>query len=390
MMPNIDFSFQISPSAGLADKLAFQFSFLYTLGSRCGWRYRLIEPVLCTRIIRFDGRRKRLLRKAAKLTRLDHTKGYQKIFPSDSVAPYLGLEQPEASMSDYPLVLDVPLADLLENVTSLDDVNQRLISLIEAAYSNQASAELKPERILVRITKDHSFYLLLNRIKEVLSMTTDEINIFAGDTYLRPHINTSKSGLAHLPLLEQLPSQRIPLVHLRLGDSLYLSTEKGLLILSGGTSYFSLQEYIDQVKPIDPDRRPWFDPYQISCTVHRELADRKLDPTTTFLISDGFKPSRLALKAIAHKYPDRVSPALLAAASRRINELEKQFKRAFDWVPKDQLIIGDGDGETIQSLHLIAHSKLILCNSGGFSLFMSRIYGLPGDKPEFVWLVKDF
>lgn len=416
-MKAIDFTFSITPHAGLADKLAIQFGFIYALGTSCGWRFRLIEPVVCIRQEQYDSRRRKLVKKIARLTGVQRTSFYRKVFPMDSLSCYLGLDKAEASSSDYGLILEMPLADLLADANSVADINRKLEPRLEASELQQQSPRdhelqegLNPisdeahdaldrkSRVLLKITKDRSFYLLLDRIKAVLEMDGGDIIAIAGEGYLRP--NLLRHGSASLPpgqlsnqtrqLMETTSLQSIVLVHLRLGDSLYLSTPEGYLILHGRMSYFSFQEYFEKVKPIDPDRFPWFDPYQVSHKVRMELDQRNIDPASTYVISDGFASSRATVKKTARTYPERLGGAFQAAAQRRIDELEQEFYRAFDWVPRERMVIGEGNEETILSIHLIAHCRLILCNSGGFSLFMSHIYGNPQAKPEFVWLVKDF
>lgn len=376
----IHFTFEITPQSGLADKLGVQFALLYALGKGCGWHYKRIEPVVFDRAQNFESKTERLAKRIAARLKLTDHQWYQNQWSGEPLADFLGLGQPDAELKDYRHVIEIPLAELLTNAESIETVNARVNQRIAECGIRENSST-----ILLRISKDHNFYVIKNLIPKLLGISGDQILAFAGSDYLRPRLDSQRSAL----IAQLSPAEPLTLAHIRLGDSLYLATDQGIVILHGNMGYFSLADYYKTIKPIDPERFPWFDPYQVSYRIERELASRQLDPRSLFIISDGFRSSRQALERSARAQPDRISRALLRAGHNKINELEQQFSRAFDWISPSNRVIGEGVLQTIQSIDLISKADLIMSNSGGFSLYMSGLYGKAVNGPPFIWLGKD-
>ena len=364
----LDFSFEITPGAGLADKLGVQFAYLYTLGTRCGWRYRLIEPISFNRAQLYYSRQRRLLQKLVAILGLERTRWYINRFTGQPISEFLGFGSPDASLSDYGTIVDISLDELINDAKCLQDIKTRAYQSLP--YSSDD--EDRP-RTLLRIQKGQNFYTLRDRISTILSSPAGDVIDFAGGQYLREKLVKNWPGLVS----HSFSGNKLALAHLRLGDSLCLPTDKGLVILHGNVCYFSFDEYHKKVKPIDPERFPWFDPYQLSFRIERELENRRIGADSLFIISDGFKSSREALNRAAKRHSAVLPPDLTRSAHRKINELERQFKKAFAWVSADNFIIGEGNIQTIQSIDLISKADLILCNSGGFSAFLGRLYGRP-------------
>ena len=80
---------------------------------------------------------------------------------------------------------------------------------------------------------------------------------------------------------------------------------------------------------------------------------------------------------------------LFVAAKRKIDELEQQFSKAFHWIPRENRVMGEGDYETIQSIELIRFADLILCNNGGFSYVIHRLYQEKKFGTSFVFLNRE-
>lgn len=377
---NLDYTFEITPGAGLADKLGVQFAYLYTLGVKCGWRYRLVEPVSFDRAQIFYSRRKRLLTRLASNFGLRNTRWYINRYTGQPIADFLGFGSPDAKLSDYENIVDINLNELLQDAKDLNDVKEK----VQRFLSYSSNPETLP-CTLVRIKKDQTFYALRDRISTLLECSASDIIDFAGGRYLRMKLDTNWPGLVS----SACTRNKLTLVHLRLGDSICLSTDKGVVILHGKVCYFSFEEYYQKVKPIDPERFPWFDPYKLSFRIERELQSRGISADSLFVISDGFKSSREALNRAAKAHSEKLSPVFIRSAHQKINELERQFKQAFAWVSADHFVIGEGNRQTIQSIDLISKADLILCNSGGFSAFLGRIYGHPDQKPTFQWIGRD-
>jgi hypothetical protein len=331
---DLDFTFEITPGAGLADKLGVQFAYLYTLGVKCGWRYRLVEPVSFNRAQLFYSRRKRLFAKLVAGLGLTSTRWYINRYSGQPIAEFLGFGCPDASPSDYESIVDINLYELIQDANCLNDVKDKICRTIPFTTNGEDLP-----RTLIRIKKDDTFYMLRDRISTLLESSAADIIDFAGGHYLRKKLVTTWPGLVS----HSCSGNQLALAHIRLGDSLCLTTDEGLIILHGNVCYFSFDEYYQNVKPIDPERFPWFNPYQLSFRIEKELQSRGITADSLFIISDGFKSSREALNRAAKIYSAELSPAFIRSAHQKINELERQFRKAFAWVAADHFVIGEGE-----------------------------------------------
>jgi hypothetical protein len=378
----MDFTFEISSSAGLADQLGAQFSYMYTLGESCGWRYRLINPVTSSR--RFVGQnpwKRILIEKANSNLRRLRIPCFAYRYDSSQIYDFLGLRKKQATESDYRYVVDAPLKQLLEGATSPQNINERVNRIL----TGKGIGDTETSQILLRLVKDNSYYLLMSSICEAIGLSDVQILEYAGEHFLRPHLNRETCGF----LPKDGKNEELSLAHIRLGDSIYLPTEEGLIILNGSMAYLSFSDFYKEVRTTDTHRFPWCDPFLMSDRIEGELRARSFELSSLHLISDGFRSSHKALRTAARSGISGLTPSLVRAGHRKIVELERQFETAFKWIPEEKKVIGEGSRETIQSLDLIMRARLILCNSGGFSAYISQIYSAKERKTPFTWFGRD-
>jgi hypothetical protein len=276
----------------------------------------------------------------------------------------------------------VSLAYLLEDPKSIDEIKIKVINELQKCCGAR-NASSDP---LLWITIDRAFHSKLDRIHRLLGMSYEQVLDFAGETFLKPRLS-NKHARPTITRSIRKGDEKLAVIHLRLGDSLYLPTAKGCLILHGLKSYKTVSEFYENVKAVDPSRMPWFDPYLVSYQVQRELNIQGISVDHCYLISDGFELSREALNFAAST--GTTPRRLFLAAKRKIDELEQQFSKAFHWIRRENRVIGEGDYETIQSIELIRVADLILCNNGGFSYVIHHLYQNRKSGASFVFLNRE-
>jgi hypothetical protein len=298
----------------------------------------------------------------------------------DALTEYLGLGV-LTSDEDSPHT-KLSLAYLLEDCKSIDEIKIKVINELQK-YCSAHDASSYP---LLWVTIDHAFHSKLDHIHSLLGMSYEQVLDFAGDTFLKPRLSNKHARPTIARCLHK-GDEKLAVIHLRLGDSLYLPTAKGCIILHGLKSYKTVSEFYEKVKAVDPHRTPWFDPYIVSYQVQRELTIQGICVDHCYLISDGFELSKKALNfAVSTGTTPR---RLFLAAKRKIDELEQQFSEAFRWIGPENRVIGEGDHETIQSIELIRAADLILSNNGGFSYVIHRLYQKRKSGASFVFLNRE-
>jgi hypothetical protein len=292
------------------------------------------------------------------------------------IADFLGLGIAEEWKHE---MLLVSLEKILEGASTLQDVQDNVIKLITTKTKHSGTSKAEG-RLLVWIQVDYSYHSHISQIESLLAMEWPDVLRFTGKNYLRGRRRGNPESVVN-------PCPPVVAVHLRIGDSLYVDTPCGCLILHGSCHFSSVADFVDKVRTVDPGRSPWFDPYQISFLIERELKERKIPSDSVYLVSDGFESARVT---IDHIKPDEiVSIDLLVAARRRVEELEKQFHQAFQWVPKDRLVLGEGHAQTLEAVKIFTFADTILCNNGGFSNVLHYIYKSEESDNSFVFLNRE-
>jgi hypothetical protein len=381
---SVNFTFDLISGSGIADQLGTQFAHLYTLGVKCGWNYKHVKAIALNRSLLSN--RLRVPRKRRAATKLSEILGFQSPvlckggLSPDALTEYLGLGV--SSLDEVRPHTKVSLDDILGDSKSIDEIKVKAINGLQKGCGAQ-NASSDP---LLWITTDRSYHSKLDRIHRLLGMSYEQVLDFAGETFLKPRLSDKQ---AHPLITGDLHKSNEPVavIHLRLGDSLYLATSKGCIILHGVQSYQTVSEFYEKVKTVDPSRMPWFDPYLVSYQVQRELTTRGICLDRCYLISDGFELSRKALNIAGSR--ETTPHDLFVAAERKIDELEQQLSKAFHWIPRERRIIGEGAYETIQSIELIRFADLILCNNGGFSYVIHRLYRERKSGTSFVFLNRE-
>jgi hypothetical protein len=355
---SVNFTFDLISGSGIADQLGTQFAHLYTLGVKCGWNYKHLKATTFKRSLLFVPTKHRAGSKLSEILGFHLPVRRNGCLSADALTEYLGL-----------------------GVSSMDEDPPHTNGLQKGCGARNASSDP-----LLWVTIDRSFHSKLHRIHKLLGMSYEQVLDFAGETFLKPRLSDKQarpliSGYLHKS------DEQVAVIHLRLGDSLYLATAKGFIILHGLRSYRTVSEFYENVKTVDPGRTPWFDPYLVSYQVQRELTIRGICLDHCYLISDGFELSRKALNIAGSR--GTTPRDLFLAAKRKIDELEQQFSQAFHWIPRENRVIGEGDYETIQSIELIRFADLILCNNGGFSYVIHRLYQERKSGTSFVFLNRE-
>lgn len=375
-----NFTFDLISGSGIADQLGTQFAHLYTLGVKCGWNYKHLKTIALNRSLLCVPKKRRAARNLSEILGFHSPVLRNGCLSADALTEYLGLGV--SSLDEYPPHTKVSLDDLLGDSKSIDEIKIKVIDGLQKGCGAR-SASSDP---LLWITIDRSFHSKLDRIHRLLGMSYEQVLDFAGETFLKPRLSDKQPP----PLITrylQKSDEQVTVLHLRLGDSLYLPTAKGCIILHGLKSYRAVSEFYENVKTVDPSRTPWFDPYLVSYQVQRELTIRGICLDHCYLISDGFELSRKALNIAGSR--GTTPHGLFLAAKRKIDELEQQFSEAFHWIPRENRVIGEGDYETIQSIELIRFANLILCNNGGFSYVIHRLYQERKSGTCFVFLNRE-
>jgi hypothetical protein len=377
---SVNFTFELISGSGIADQLGTQFAHLYTLGMKCGWNYKHLKAIALDRSLLCVRRKRRAGRNLSEILGFRLPTLRNGCLSADALIEHLGLGV--SSLDEDPPHTKVSLDDLLGDCKSIDEINIKVIDgLQKGCGARNASSDP-----LLWVTIDRSFHSKLHRIHKLLGMSYEQVLDFAGETFLKPRLSDKQARPLITGYLHKTDEQ-VAVIHLRLGDSLYLATAKGFIILHGLKSYRTVSEFYENVKIVDPGRTPWFDPYLVSYQVQRELTIRGICLDHCYLISDGFELSR---KALSTAGSSGTTPRdLFLAAKRKIDELEQQFSQAFHWIPRENRVIGEGDYETIQSIELIRFADLILCNNGGFSYVIHRLYHERKSGTSFVFLNRE-
>jgi len=289
------------------------------------------------------------------------------------IVTFLGLGRTEEWNHDKLLM---PLEQMLKGASTLQDVQDNVTRLI-AIKTKPSETPKAEDRLLIYIMIDNSYHSHIGQIESLLGMGWPDVMRFTGKSYLRDRRREN-------PELAVNPLQPIAAVHLRLGDSLYVDTPCGCLILHGSRYFISVADFVDTVQSIDPGRSPWFDPYQISFMIERALKEKGISRSSVYLVSDGFEAARVAIGQI--KPDETVSIDLLNAARRRLDEMEKQFHQAFQWVPKTRMLLGEGHSQTLEAVKLFTSADTIFCNNGGFSNVLHHIYKSEESRQSFIFL----
>jgi hypothetical protein len=381
---SINFTFDLISGSGIADQLGAQFAHLYTLGVKCGWNYKHLKAIALNRSLLSSllcvPRKRRAAKKLSEILGFHLPVLRNGGLSPDALAEYLGLGV--SSLDEVSPHTKVPLDDLLGDSKSIDEIKIKVINGLQKGCGGR-NASSDP---LLWVTIDRSFHSKLDRIQRLLGMSYEQVLDFAGETFLKPRLSDKQARPLITGYLHK-SDELVAVIHLRLGDSLYLATPKGCIILHGVQSYQTVSDFFKKVKTVDPGRTPWFDPYLVSYQVQRELTTRGICLDRCYLISDGFELSRKALNIAGSR---TTTPRdLFVAAKRKIDELEQQFSRAFHWIPRKNRVIGEGDYETIQSIELIRFADLILCNNGGFSYVIHRLYKERKFGTSFVFLNRE-
>jgi hypothetical protein len=370
-----NFTFDLISGSGIADQLGTQFAHLYTLGVKCGWNYKHLKAITLNRSLLCVPTKRRAARNLSRILGFHLPVRHNGCLGTGALIEYLGLSV--SSLGEDPPHTKISLDDLLGDSKSIDEIK---IKLRKGCGAPNASFDP-----LLWITIDRSFHSKLDRIHRLLQMSYEQVLDFAGENFLKPRLSDKQVR----PLFTNLhkSDEQVAVIHLRLGDSLYLPTTKGCIILHGLKSYRTVSEFYENVKAVDPNRTPWFDPYLVSYQVQRELTIRGISLEHCYLISDGFELSRKAINIAGSS--GKIPRGLFLAAKRKIDELEQQFSEAFHWIPRENRVIGEGDYETIQSIELIRFADLILCNNGGFSYVIHRLYQERRSGTSFVFLNRE-
>jgi len=374
-----NFTFDLISGSGIADQLGTQFAHLYTLGVKCGWNYKHFKAIAFNRSLLVPTERKPARNLSEILGFHSPVLRNSGVSP-DALTEYLGLGV--SNFDEIPPHTKISLDDLLGDSESIDEIKITLVNRLQ----KDCEARNTSRNPLLWITIDRSFHRKLDRIHRLLKMSYEQVLDFAGETFLKPRLSEKQAP----PLITKhgyKSDEQVAVIHLRLGDSLYLPTAKGCIILHGLKSYLAVSEFYENVRIVDPNRTPWFDPYLVSYQVQRELTIRGICLDHCYLVSDGFELSRKALNIAGSR---ATTPrGLFLAAKRKIDELEQQFSEAFHWLPRENKLIGEGDYETIQSINLIRFADLIFCNNGGFSYVIHRLYREKKFGTSFVFLNRE-
>jgi hypothetical protein len=377
---SVNFTFDLISGSGIADQLGTQFAHLYTLGVKCGWNYKHLKAIALNRSLLYAPRKRRAGRSLSEILGFRLPTLRNDCLSADALSEYLGLAV--SRMDEDAPHTKISLDDLLGDCKSIDEIKIKVINgLQKGCGARNASSDP-----LLWVTIDRSFHSKLDRIHKLLGMSYEQVLDFAGETFLKPRLSDKQARPLITGYLHKSDKQ-VAVIHLRLGDSLYLATAKGCIILHGLRSYRTVSEFYETVKTTDPYRTPGFDPYLVSYQVQRELTIRKIPLDHCYLISDGFELSRKALNFAGSR--GTTPRDLFSAAKRKIDELEQQFSQAFQWIPRENRVIGEGDYETIQSMELIRLADLILCNNGGFSYVIHRLYKERKSDTSFVFLNRE-
>ncbi len=377
---SVNFTFDLISGSGIADQLGTQFAHLYTLGMKCGWNYKHLKAIAFNRSLLCAPRKRRAARSLSESLGFHLPVLRNGGLSADALTEYLGLGV--SNMDEVPPHTKVSLDELLGDSRSIDEIKVKLINGLQKGRDTRNDSS-DP---LLWITIDRSFHSKLDRIHSLLGMSYEQVLDFAGETFLKPRLSDKQAN----PLITRYlhkSDEQVAVIHLRLGDSLYLPTAKGCIILHGLKSYRTVSEFYEKVKTVDPNRTPSFDPYLVSYQAQRELTTRGICLDHCYLISDGFELSRKALSIAGTR--GTAPRGLFLAAKRKIDELEQQFSEAFHWIPRENRVIGEGDYETIQSIELIRFANLILCNNGGFSYVIHRLYQERKSGTSFIFLNRE-
>ena len=78
---------------------------------------------------------------------------------------------------------------------------------------------------LLWVTIDRSFHSKLHHIHKLLGMSYEQVLDFAGETFLKPRLSDKQARPLIMGYIHKSDEQ-VAVIHLRLGDSLYLSDRK--------------------------------------------------------------------------------------------------------------------------------------------------------------------
>jgi len=374
---SLTYSFNLLSNRGISDQLAAQFSHLFVLGEHCGWSFKQISPFRFPRCQPSTPPRGKALRALSKIKRLALGTSPQPDV-DDPVAVALGLNHDISEKSA--LTLELTIGKALASASSLDDFAGKVEAKISALTALQSPSELP--HIIINV--DYSYYTQLEKLYSFLDVSRKEIIDFAGEKYLRPNYQKSKM----LRLAKGNTSiHSPPLVHIRIGDSLYLDTSEGPLVLHGsGVIYTSLLDFERSILSVELARSPWLDPDHLAAQILRELNHRGLDSSSLLLVSDGFSRSRSVLKNLIKSSKYAHARKALISGLRRIDDIERQFFRSFDWVPADNFCVGEATNQTIEAIDKIMNASLLFSSNGGFSTSIQNIYKKSSERAEIVLL----
>jgi hypothetical protein len=267
----IYYSFDLFDGSGIADQLGAQFAHIYSLGRACGWHFVSLKPVRFARQVASNG--------------LLSTRDKEGL---SQVSAFLGLE----AIDPHPPFkhrIDVALKSLINGVSSVQDINNRVESLTSSCSGDSKSDSSPCPAILVKIILDNDYHSLIPAIQGLTGLGWAKTLQLAGMTYLR-----DRSGIPHSNVITDNP---LTVAHIRIGDSVRIDTPYCPVILHGDKIFTSITTYWNEIGAIDKSRvgKSLFRPYDFSALIASHLEAKGYHVSSLFLVSDGFSGARASL-----------------------------------------------------------------------------------------------
>lgn len=376
MKKKVFFTFQTFQESGIADQLGCQFAHLYALGIACGMQYIQVKPFVFNRQACFYSRRKHALIKVFEISRVAKLKLYRNLFSLDPIVKLLGLDVDSSLEESKTRKIKVSLNKLLDNASSLPTVTERINQIANNTSTDSAS-------VVLFLETDHSFYDMLPNIRRLCGLKYEQILDLAHNyLWLKSHQNIDAA------VLDKSISPDTVSIHIRIGDSIFLPTDSGPLILHGAEIFFSLDDYVSTIMSVDSSRNPFFYPYELSWRIKRFCAAKGIDLSNVCLLSDGFAATTSAL----HRAKPRIIAELglkgYLSSQSLVHKYELLFRKAFAWVPKHRVIIGENASSTAETICRLATSRLNISSNGGFAYSIQKLYGSKKYEQSTIFLPK--
>lgn len=358
-MMQVYFTFKTFNDAGIGDQLGAQFAHLFALGSLCGWTYVHLTPIRFNR--QNFGRRHFDVNDSSIL---------------HNVACHLGLNL----ATKEPLVdnkITANLSSLICNINHISQTNDRILEILDKSGANSSGRQECEYSVLLEILLDDNYHAFIPAIKALTKMSWTQILQFSGAAFLQKQLSSTS--------LKTCNSQHFAVAHVRIGDSIRIDTPFCPIILHGKEVYTSLMDYRHAIGSVDPGRRPYFNPFDLSDGIDSLLHARGLKRDSLVIISDGFKTTKQCI--LAHMRSRRLSLRIAISALRSIYRLESIFFRTIKDIPPSRRIIGEDSDSTLKSIKLFSSAKFLMCNSGGFSNVIFHLYNPKAQTDDtFAWL----